>query len=231
MPTTPCRRCGNPIPIVEIKDLEALSIKPVHCDPCWEFLKADKAKRDAQYHAEDLERRWLKICPPLYQTTEPSHSSIPRPVAKQVMAWTDDKQGTGIALCGPSGRCKTRMIFLLLEELHFQRDVRITAIGATKLGNLISRSFDDSQEGAFARDVMKYCRISDVLFLDDLGKEKLTDRVEAEFYEIVEHRTSHYMPIFWTANAKESELRARMTDDRGGAFMRRLLEFSKLIEV
>jgi NitT/TauT family transport system ATP-binding protein len=68
-----------------------------------------------------------------------------------------------------------------------------------------------------------------VLLLDDLGKQKMTERAELELFDLLEHRSSHELPIIWTANAAKGDLRKMLSSDRGEPILRRLSEFTKII--
>jgi DNA replication protein DnaC len=69
-----------------------------------------------------------------------------------------------------------------------------------------------------------------VLLLDDLGKAKMTERSELELFDLLEHRSSHALPIFWTANAEKGALKQMLSPDRGEPILRRLSEFTKIIK-
>ena len=80
-----------------------------------------------------------------------------------------------------------------------------------------------------ARDMIGRAHRAEILFIDDIGKEKYTERVESEFYDLIETRTAHMRPIIWTANANGVGLAAMMSPDRGEPILRRLREFTEII--
>ena len=67
--------------------------------------------------------------------------------------------------------------------------------------------------------------------IDDLGKGKMTDRAEAELYDLLEFRSSHKLPIIWTSNSDARGLLSMFSADRGDAIIRRLAEFSNIIKL
>ena len=91
-----------------------------------------------------------------------------------------------------------------------------------------SFSFGDSAEDA--DEFLDKARNKEILFLDDVGKEKFTERVASQFYDLIEHRTANMLTTVWTTNMSPSELKERLGDDKGGPTIRRLKEFSKIIE-
>ena len=64
-----------------------------------------------------------------------------------------------------------------------------------------------------------------MVLLDDLGKEKLTERVECEPFNLIEERSQHLRPIIVTTNTTGDTLESRFDDDRAGPFLRRVREF------
>lgn len=69
-----------------------------------------------------------------------------------------------------------------------------------------------------------------LLFLDDIFKAKLTDSFESAIFSVVEHRLSHKLPILATLNDTGETLGARMSADRGDAFIARLREMCQVIQ-
>jgi len=80
----------------------------------------------------------------------------------------------------------------------------VEAITATRLAQLCVDSYDDSDRVKnAAREKLRSIRSCRYLILDDLGKQKFTDRAETELYDLIETRTSHLRPTIWTANMKQ----------------------------
>jgi DNA replication protein DnaC len=139
--------------------------------------------------------------------------------------------GKGISLVGPTGGCKTRMMFLLLRKLHYQGDqgVRVGWIRAVDLSRASSEIFDgDNAVRNRAREVLKNALRARVLFIDDLGKERFTDRAELELYNLIESRISSFRPTLWTTNLSGADLRELMSKNRGPTIIQRLNEFSTM---
>jgi hypothetical protein len=171
------------------------------------------------------QREWELICPPLYRETELPRLPIDREVLDRILRWEPGK--TGLGLSGPSGAGKTRAMFLLLEKHHFAGR-RIRAFSAKKFENWCHKKFEKDDD---AKVRIEEARRASIVFIDDIGKEKYTDRVESEFYDLIEHRTSHLLPILWTANATGQQLEQMMGPDRGVPIVRRLREFTEIISV
>lgn len=173
---------------------------------------------------------WEAICPPLYQMTRQDHPDLNTGILLEVMKWHDASDGKGLCLIGPTGRCKTRIMMLLAKRLHFE-GVNVFFAPATRLASAFQKQIGSEPFNVEAREIIAKAHNCRVLCLDDVGKEKFTETIERDFYDLVEQRTSYLKPTHWTANATGPQLEAMMSSDRGGAIMRRLREFTEAIAV
>jgi hypothetical protein len=220
-----CKECGIEFE-AEIIIIEGREMFPVRsCAGCCEKREtATKAEKDAA-RIEKMTERWHEICPPLYRDTDPMR--LPETFRALVGRWAYSETGLGIT--GEAGKCKTRSAFLILKGQHFAGK-RVCAASATKLASWVQNQFsDDSTRKLEAVRGIDAMRGADLILIDDIGKQKMTERVEQEFFDLLEHRTSHCLPTIWTANANAKQLRAMMGGDRGDPIMRRLTEFSEVV--
>jgi DNA replication protein DnaC len=62
-----------------------------------------------------------------------------------------------------------------------------------------------------------------LLFLDDMGKEKMTDRMASCLFALIDQRTMHKRPTIITTNLTGDTLMERFHDkETGAAFVARL---------
>jgi DNA replication protein DnaC len=233
-----CRECGGPTKLV----IDAVAPKPelvegilrrqlpsgVMCAKCYESEKARRLAIQNLERKAELDRQWERMCPPLYRLTDPNHPAIDQDLLAKVLGWDPAAAGgKGILLHGPTGTCKTRMMFLLVHNLHYQ-DVKILWTSAIKLSSASAEKFDDDEKVRNkARKLLKNALRAEVLFIDDLGKERFTDTTERDLFQLIETRTSQLRPTLWTSNASSrAALRKLMSENRGQPIMRRLAEFS-----
>jgi DNA replication protein DnaC len=119
---------------------------------------------------------------------------------------------------------------MLMKRLHFE-NLRVFGITSTGFAKACADQWHDNpQAKALAEDTLTRCRRTKVLLLDDLGKAKMTERSELELFDLLEHRSSHELPIIWTANAGGAQLQQMLSPDRGEPILRRLSEFTKIIK-
>jgi len=198
---------------------------PRECPECAEIRQSEVITQHRAEAAARQEARWHAICPPLYRDTDPAR--IPATFRAVVERWQFGPRGLGFI--GQAGECKTRSAFLILHGQHLAGN-RPSAASATKVSVWSQNRFsDDPERKAESYRKLDEIRFAPVILIDDLGKSKMTPRAEEEFFDILEHRTSHKLPTIWTANASGKELLAMMSPDRGGPIMRRLAEFSEIV--
>ena len=63
-----------------------------------------------------------------------------------------------------------------------------------------------------------------LVVFDDFGKNRMSDRVEAEIFGVIERRMSHELPIIISTNDTGQSLESRLSPDRGAPLVRRLRE-------
>jgi DNA replication protein DnaC len=217
--------CYNSVPSPSEDLLRIFPNIKILCDEC-DLKRIEKLKQEQA--AEEQERRqeaFNTICPPIYR--ESDSKRIPAAFLRECEAWEFSPQGLGFV--GPAGTCKTRAAWMLLKRLHFS-GVRVFGITATGFAKACADQWhDDPQAKALAEDTLTRCRRTKVLLLDDLGKNKFTERAELELFDLLEHRSSHELPIIWTANAGREPLKQMLSPDRGEPILRRLSEFTKVV--
>lgn len=219
--------CFNSVPVPSEDFLRYFPTMKILCEECdlrrIEMLKQEQA-------AEERERRqeaFHALCPPLYRESDPQR--IPAAFLRECEAWEVSPHGLGFV--GIAGSGKTRAAWMLLKRLHFS-GVRVFGIAATAFAKACADQWhDDPQAKALAEDTLTRCRRTKVLLLDDLGKQKMTERAELELFDLLEHRTSHELPVIWTANAGRETLKQMLSPDRGEPILRRLAEFTKVVTV
>lgn len=164
-----------------------------------------------------------KQCPPLYLKTDPAR--LPKLQLDATLAWKPGARG--LILVGETGRGKTRAAWLLIRQLMANGAfVEILCFDAVGFGHDLSRHYKSED----AEDWLDSVANAPMVFFDDLGKLKLTERAEAEIFGVIERRFSRELPVLVTTNDTGDTLASRMTDGRGPALIRRLREFCEVIQ-
>lgn len=171
----------------------------------------------------DRAAKWLKVCDaPRYSRFDasklPADSS---PKADLILRWRFSvRPERGVGIIGPSDRGKSMLIHEL-ARLQFMEGHGVAVTSATdfawRCGDIETR-----------RGFIEKCNAVDVLLIDDIGKEKMTERVESDFYHVLEQRERQLLPILFTANAKGSQLAEKMTEDRADPILNRLRRMAEI---
>lgn len=218
-----CTSCGSEFEATGFR-FGSRTVTPDTCKPCLERAAAGRRRAEEQ---DRHEARWKGICPPLYRDTD--LNQMPMALVTAVEKWQYGP--TGLGIIGDAGKCKTRAGFLILRKA-FDDNVTVNCVSGARFSKLTSEQFfddDDTRETA-RRSLQRLKEVGLVLF-DDLGKGRLTDRVESELFDFLETRTSNCLPTIWTSNSTPDVISTMFSQDRADAIMRRLIEFSRLLQV
>jgi DNA replication protein DnaC len=94
-----------------------------------------------------------------------------------------------------------------------------------KLEQKIEHGFANQTHG----DVIERLTSCSLLVIDDLGKERLTQRMETDLFSIIDERTSNKRPTIITTNYNGSGLSDRFNNgETGTAIIRRLKDYFKI---
>lgn len=165
---------------------------------------------------------WKRICPPIFMETDESLLPIPSK-HKEALLWQYGPEG--MLLFGKTRTGKSRCAWKVAEGqfLGGKTIMVMNSLSGFEYGSVFSTG------GSNVLDWVNERNRCGLLFLDDVFKVKLTDSFEAALFAIVDYRLNHKLPILATLNDTGSTLTARMTEDRGNAFVARLKECSKTI--
>ncbi len=240
--TKPCLDCGTALSTEPISLDWFGKIKtypsPDTCDDC---SKRREEERKAQEKAEALEKEWRKIAPPRYRNNDITR--FPQQLQDALETFDPDSD-MGIGIRGESGQCKSRAAFELLKRAHLV-GYRVAATSAIEIANLAANQWDGRLDKSIPFDIismdphptighsaqkrLNLFKTCSWLLIDDMGKEKHSERNEVELYDILETRTSNFLPTIWTLNMTAAKLKKRNSEDRSTPILRRLVEFAHVI--
>lgn len=144
---------------------------------------------------------------------------------RKASVWTPDAGDpkASILLHGTTGTGKTRTAWLIFNRLWYNNfPEKAVWLPMRKLEMAIEKGFDDHKHGK----VLDYFCTVPLLAFDDLGKERLTPRMESDLFAIIDERTSNLRPTIITTNYNGTTLLDRFNNkETGEALLRRLREY------
>lgn len=172
-----------------------------------------------------LREDFFQGCPDEYLRTDLAHPDMPpQHLWKKVLNWNHETS-KGLLIQGETGKGKTRIAWLLVRRLMLDLKVRVRFITDPSFSREYSRRLG---KGTADEWIDKLVR-APVLFIDDLGKSAVTPRYKEQFHDVLESRTSRNKPMIITTQLNRSALLERFGTDDGTAIVRRLLEFTDIV--
>lgn len=213
-----CRECDKKV-YWQKGVIRWLGEKAVVCDECCDkFHNQDKNSVHYQ-RAESFK----SYCPKLYQEIIENSDAIPLKMRAMADKFEMKK---GLVIHGPSGTFKTTTMWLIIKRLWIRQNIRATFKAATELAREVAVSFDKKNG---YEDLIQSVSSCVLLAIDDLGKERMTPRVEEAFFEIFNLRIEAKRPIICSTNFVGDELAERFIDpETAKAFVRRIRDYMDL---
>lgn len=217
--TFTCKFCKQPFPFAAI-DGFPFRLTPTVCDPCDDRLRLQQA---AEVEAAAI-ARWESMLPFTCRDTDRNHPHMPSPSKQaKIVEWNGHRS---LILYGAPRKGKTRLAWLILKRMMIQGK-EVEATTSIALTDAIAAMWSAGAEHiSWYKDRLVD---ADVLLIDDLGKCKLTERAEADVFDIFDRRFSAGRPVIVTTNFVGDTLAAKFSPDRGPAFVARLREFCDCI--
>ena len=200
-----CRLCGTPV------KGRTLVLDPI-CPACRQAAAAAVKTKVKRSKAWDW---FVEHCPAAYRNSD--RARLPDPTGfDQVQTWP--AKDRGVLIVGATGAGKTRSTWAVLARLAREGKSIAFLDGV----GFMSSSHRSSMEGDF--DWVDRMSTVDILVLDDLGKMKFTERVQADLFGIIDRRVADLRPMIITTQLNPKDLGDMLTPDRRDALLRRLRE-------
>jgi DNA replication protein DnaC len=154
--------------------------------------------------------------PELFSDTETERLGMLERVAQE---WRP--VGRGLLIHGTTRKGKTRTAWYIANRLWNEDNFKYKYLFLTmfELEARIASSWGNS---TWDKTMLHMTNVP-LLFLDDMGKEKMTDRMASCLFALVDQRTMHKRPTIITTNLTGETLLERFHDkETGAAFVARL---------
>jgi hypothetical protein len=198
-----------------------------YCAACVSRREHAQALERDRHLTAKLSEAWERICPPLFRDTELSRLPCSQSAKEAVLGWQFGPRG--LLIGGPPRLGKTRLVYLLLSRLHHLERRKISALTATTFSHHVSARF--AEGGGKGESFIDELAAVQVLFIDDIGKGRLTERVEAEFFHVIDTRSAHLRPTILTTNLNGQAFASMWSPDRAEPLLGRFQEFFQTVTV
>ena len=122
--------------------------------------------------------------------------------------WLKSSDKPALFLSGDPGSGKTHFSYALLRGLIEQGAFWVIFVKSGDLDTELLKAILEQQEEA---KIQKYCEVP-YLFIDDLGTERLSDRVIKQYYTIIDHRMNNLMSTVFTSNLNVEKVKEILGD-------------------
>jgi DNA replication protein DnaC len=192
------------------------------CANCQAEEEKKTREAEEEQKRENHEKIWAQLVPWLYRESDRLKLS---PTLLDVADRFYFQEGKGLYLSGGFGIGKTRGTTMILRRCY-DDGKSILFLNSVELGRVFAEKWH-SEKGRRekAEFTVRRAYHVDVLLIDDLGKERATERLETEMYSLLEARCSVGKPMLVSSNYSIDGLAERFSQDQGGAIIRRLAEF------
>jgi len=231
--------CGAPVDpdLIELRTM--LPSLPSLCTACYEVSHREDEARDRRDRENAEHRRRLALLdatvPPEILATDLSHPTFNKALFVAAQGWQPDS-GKWLFISGPPGKCKTRVVGLLVKRLILDGH-RVTWATAGELQAAVEalNAYGKSEAAHRAAEMAKLraWRTAGILVLDDLGKNTWFPTLESKLFDLIDHRKTNYLPTIITANSPLKDLLREMLQASGnnaarsGPIIGRIIEASK----
>lgn len=141
---------------------------------------------------------------------------------RKVKKWEPKSDKCGAVLHGATGIGKSRAAWWLFNMYFVYNHTDCLFLQMRKFEAFIEKGFDERKH-AKVLDTLINCS---VLVLDDLGKERLTARMETDLFAVIDERTSGMRTTIITTNYTGETLLDRFTNkETGVAIIRRMRDY------
>jgi DNA replication protein DnaC len=225
--------CGVTFTVTTVLfDGKPMFVNP-RCPKCQAKVEAEQqAEKHRQQERQERERRaqrekiWENICPPLYRNTDLKHPSFTRNRAAVTTVGSWQYGANGLMLVGDTGSGKTRLAFSLLRRLHDEGKT-ISAFDCLGFGHAVEKYCGEFKIESWSA----WLANRDVVFFDDFGKTRFTERVESEMFGVIERRVANLKPVILTTQLTTREVGQLLRRDIAEATIRRLKDFCQVVEM
>jgi|Wag4MinimDraft_11_1082651.scaffolds.fasta_scaffold05340_4 DNA replication protein DnaC len=135
----------------------------------------------------------------------------------------------GLLFTGPVGTGKTHLAAAIANEL-INKLYSVVFGNVTDIVTLIKSTYKADSELSEAEIIKMFTQDTDLLIIDDLGKENISEYTSTILYQIINRLYENEKPVIVTTNFNSAALR-RKFGEKGDAIVSRLAEMCEFIKI
>lgn len=229
----PCDTCGGATPyealVLAGKDLGEMF--PHVCKSCRTKAEREEEAKRRETVAQEREKEIERVIPPKIRRTDIAHPQFNAQAWRVVERWTPHADNW-LVMVGESGLSKTRMMGLHAMRM-IRQGMQVAWTSAIDFEAAAIRENDsDPRERRKARAQLALWKSCEVLAIDDFGKnasdgkEAFAIKAERHWFDIIDHRFHHDLPVILSSNTHPADMLAAglFSKDRGAPLVGRILE-------
>lgn len=225
--TNTCSNCGNEIKAHSLEVAGRVIVLPVakYCsrDECTVVARSLQDEENPKLAIDVLDS-----CPELFRDTDPNRLS--GSLCAHAKSWdpfSGQGRRTGLIIHGATRKGKSRCMWYIRNRL-VSRGVKVRVFTMFELEAEMASAWGKEKWDVFMRELTEV----QLLCLDDLGKEKMTERMASVLFALIDQRTQHNRPTLITTNHTSQSLMDRFHDKEiGSAFVARLKEKDMFVTI
>lgn len=226
----PCKVCSLPVSVqvhrdAHNRDIKALLKIAVH-NECHERLLNQEKSRAILNRQTAQAASFAVMCPKEFQKPI-TFNKVSATLYDKVMAW-DWKEGRGLYLHGRSGMCKTRFAWALVKREMMTFSKAVVAVTHTEFRYNVTLLSNAGAEPLAS--YMKRLQLCDILFIDDLGKGRITPAAEEALESLIDCRTRNNKPMLVTSNNSLESIAKLFGPECAEPIVRRLTDYCESIK-
>lgn len=180
-----------------------------NCIPCSDIIMAMNKDEEVRGSLDKRKQNFVNLCPESYRSFK--KEMLPKPGCyDSVLEW-DYASRKGLILVGDSGMGKTRCAWQLMKRLYVLEWINFMAITELQFSHEVATFGKSESLSSWIKNICE-CK---VLFIDDLGKSVMTERVTSELFYVLEERTKHKRPTIITMQIEAGNLYQKFSSRSG----------------
>lgn len=219
-----CTHCDNKAVPVWNEDTKKFDNSVRICKVCFDNEKAEHWEYPFKYKSV-FEKKGIRFAenhpeyPKAFLNTDLGYS----PMFAKANQWKPLESKSGLILHGETGTGKSRAAWIIFNRLWLEHYPKTSLfLQMRKFEAMIEKGFDERGHGKVL-DTLISCP---VVVLDDLGKERLTQRLESDLFAIIDERSCNERVTIITTNYTGEKLIERFQNkETGVALVRRLRDY------